>query len=118
MIIRNIDQNGDWVFGKGSSDYRKDLEATKIDLNTRLQSWKFDCFFALEEGVDYKNNLDRNTKIFLDQDIKRVVLQTQNILRINEYVSEIDEETRQLTVSISVATLYGNIENFTFSVGG
>lgn len=106
MIIRAVDENNDWLYGKGKSDYKKNLEALKQDLKTRLQSWKNDCFFALSEGVDYNNFLDKNTKIFLDRDTKKVMLQTEGVLRINTFNSEVDVN-RGYSGLANITTIYG-----------
>lgn len=116
MRIRGIDVNNDWLFGKGQNDYARDLEALKIDLKTRLQSWKFDCFFAEQEGVDYKNFLDRGTKTFLDNDVKRIILQTNGVLRIDTFTSEIVED-RVYQAESNIFTIYGDLE-FNFVQGG
>jgi hypothetical protein len=110
MIIRNVDENGDWVFGKGKNDYKKDQDALEVSLKTRLKSWKFDCFFDEQEGIDYKNYLDRNTQTFLDNDIKRVTLQTDGILRINSFESEIAVDDREYSANMNILTIYGNLE--------
>jgi hypothetical protein len=108
MKIRNVDINGDWVFGKGKNDYKKDLEALIVDLKTRIKEWKFDCFFAEQNGIDYKSFLNKGTKVFLDNDIKRVTLQTDGVLRINTFLSEIDPDTREYSVETSITSYFGD----------
>jgi len=110
MIIRNIDVNGDWIYGKGKNDYMRDLNALKVDLITRLKQWKFDCFFAVDEGIDYKNFLDRGTQIFLDNDIKRVTLQTDGVLRMDTFESTIELDERIYQAEMNIATIYGSFE--------
>lgn len=113
MIIRNVDSNNDWVFGKGKNDYKRDSEALVVDLKTRLQSWKYNCFFDKQEGIDYKSFLGRGTKLFLDADIKRVILQTEGVLRINTFSSILGRNDRNLTITANISTIYGEIEDFT-----
>jgi hypothetical protein len=110
MIIRSIDSTGDWVYGKGKNDYKRDKASLIQDLNTRLKEWKYDCFFAQLEGVDYKNFLDRGTQLFLDADIKKVILKTEGILRIDTFSSTIDKDTRLYTFQAQVFSIYGNLE--------
>lgn len=107
MTIRSVDSNGDWKFGKGRQNYRRDIEGLKIHLETRLKSWKGDCFFALLDGVDYNNFLDLGTQQFLERDIKRVILQTQEVMRINSFSSFLDREERNLTITAEIDTIYG-----------
>lgn len=107
MRIRAIDENGDWKFGKGIQDYLLDLEGLKVNLKTRLKSWKGDCFFALTEGVDYNNFLDLGTKSFLDRDIKRVILQTEGVILIKTFTSTLDRDSRDLTIECNIVTIFG-----------
>lgn len=109
MIIRATDENGDWVYGKGKNDYKKNRDALIEHLKTRLKSWKYDCFFAEQDGVDYKNFLDRGTKTFLDNDVKRIILQTEGVLRINTFESEISDD-REFSANVNIFTIYGNLE--------
>lgn len=111
MIIRRNDSDGDWTYGRGKADYLKDIDGLKQNLKTRLASWKNDCFFDLEAGVDYNNYLDIGTKFFLDQDIKKVILQTPDVIKINIYTSTLSD--RDLTVTANIYTIYGNI-NFIY----
>jgi len=108
MIIRALDSDGDWTFGKGNQNYLKKLDALKLNVVTRIKSWKGDCFYAQAEGVDYNNFLDVGTKDFLDRDIKRVILQTEGVLIINSYNSTLDRETREIRIEANINTIYGN----------
>lgn len=107
MIHRNLDSSNDWTFGRGIQNYTRDLDAVKINIKTRLQSWKSDCFFALTEGVDYNNLLDVGTKSLLDSDIKRVILQSEGVLRITSFESELDRTERGFSAEAEVDTIYG-----------
>ena len=108
-MIRAVDGQNDWLFGKGKNDYKKDLDEIKQNIKTRLKSWRYDCFYAINEGVDYNSFLDKNTQKELDRDIKRVLLQTANVLRINKFESEIDIN-RDYKIKTSITTIYGITE--------
>lgn len=107
MIIRNTDENGDWTFGKGKSDYLTDLDAVMGNIKSRLQSWVGDCFYAPAEGVDYNNYLDKNTEDLLISDQKRVILQSEGVLKIISYESELDRSTRGFTAQSEISTIFG-----------
>lgn len=108
MKIRATDTNGDWTFGKGKSNYRTELEAVAGNIKSRLLSWRGDCFFAPAEGVDYNNFMDKGTKDLLDSDIKRVILQSEGVLRINTYDSRLDNSIRGFTAEANILTIYGD----------
>ncbi len=107
MIIRSSTNQNDWTFGKGLSDYYRDQNAIIHNIRTRLLSWREDCFFAPAEGIDYNNFLDIGTKDLLDSDIKRVVLQSEGVVRINQYESTLERETRDFSANITVTTIFG-----------
>ena len=110
MIIRNLTAQNDWTFGSGIQNYKRDLDALKLNIETRLQSWKGDCFFAPLEGVDYNNYLDVGTKNFFDSDVKRVILQSEGVMKIISYESVLDREARILTASCTIVTIFGITE--------
>lgn len=108
-MIRAIDSMGDWVFGKGRQSFVRDLEGLKVDLITRLKSWKGDCFFDTAAGVDYNNFLDIGTQEFLERDIKRVILQTPDVIKIISFASELNRNDRNLTIETEIVTIYGDL---------
>jgi len=109
MIVRALDSNHDWQFGRGLQSYKKDLDALKQEIQTRLMQWQNNCFFAMTEGVDWANELDIGTQGILDLDIKRVILQTPGVLRIDGYSSTLDRDSRAVAISCQVQTIYGNL---------
>lgn len=109
MKVRALDSVGDWVFGRGIQSYVKDIDALKQSVMTRLRQWRNNCFFAMDEGVDWANELDIGTKGALDLDIKRTILRTSGVLRISEYTSTLDTDTRALAIEAHLDTVYGGI---------
>ncbi len=108
MIHRLIDQNGDWVFGRGHSSYVRGLDAILLNVKTRLLSWKGDCFFALREGVDYNNLLAHNTQGALESAIKRVILTSEGVLRIISFSLTLkNDKDRQVEIKTLIDTTYG-----------
>lgn len=109
MIMREIDATGDWTFGKGLSGYKKGLPALEQDLKTRLLSWKNDCFFAMQEGIDYQTLLDKGQQASLESAIKLEILQTEGVIGITpgSLIVVLDSTTRELSVQASIDTIYG-----------
>lgn len=90
MRIRNIDNNNDWRFGSGNNDYVTEAYAVGIDIKLRLQEWVNDCFFALNNGIAWQTRLGRNNqKLFLDDDIRRVARETNGVLNIINFQSQV-----------------------------
>ena len=107
--VRALDSLHDWQFGRGLQSYKSGLDALKQSVQTRLMQWKNNCFFAMDEGVDYANELDIGTKDALDSDIKRVILKTGDVLRIDDYSSTLDSDTRAVSISCDIQTNYGDL---------
>lgn len=110
MAVRAIDKNGDWMFGNGMSDYRTDLEEIKQNILTVLRSWKNDCFFDLDAGVDWKSYLGSFGR---DEDIKNDVvdnvLKVEGVVSVEKYEAFVDEN-RTIHLQITVNTIYGITE--------
>lgn len=107
MKTRALDAMGDWQFGRGLQSYVTEKNALKQNIATRLRSWRNDCFFAMDDGVDWNNFLDIGKKAFLDIDVKRIILQTEGVLRISSYTSTLNATDRAITISATVATIFG-----------
>ena len=108
MIIRNLDVNNDWTFGSGKQNYKSELDALELNIKTRLKEWKGDCFYSPDSGVDYYNFLDVGTKDFLDMDVKRVILQSEGVLKINSYESTLNSN-RSFSATATITTIYGTL---------
>ena len=106
MKIRMCDATGDWQFGKGLSDYARDNDAVKENLRTRLLSWKNDCFFAMKDGIDYRELLGKGMQASLVLAVKTQILASEGITKLNDVVAELDAN-RILTITCNVDTIYG-----------
>ena len=101
-------EDGDWKFGRGQNDFARGRDALILNLQTRLKSWRRDCFFAAFDGVDYERLLSIGTQSFLDADCKRVILQTDGVLRIDSFESVI--VGREYRATARIQTVYGVLE--------
>lgn len=106
MKIRKVDGSGDWQFGKGLSDYASELMAIEQNIRSRLLSWQGDCFFALQEGIDYQNLLDKGQEQNLIEATKAVILGSYGVTGVSE-VSSVLDVNRKLRVEYTVDTIYG-----------
>jgi len=105
MSFRNLDNNGDWTFGSGKQNYVKDNEEIRLDIKTRLNSWVNDCFFDLEAGIDWVNRLgSTNQKQLLEDDIKRIIAQTDGVSEILDF--EVTLINRTFTANYNINTIY------------
>lgn len=109
-ITRAIDSNGDWTFGHSMLNYKTDLEALKQNILTSLRSWKGDCFFDLQAGVDWINYLGSYGR---DEELKtniiKVVSEVEGVINVENYQAYLDEN-RKIKITFNVNTIYGTIE--------
>jgi hypothetical protein len=106
MRVRAVDTNNDWTFGFGQQSYKTGLAALQQQIQTRLQSWLGDCFFAPAEGVNWNNYLDIGTKQLLDIDICKIINTTGGVIKIISYESQI-LPNRKFALSVKISTIFG-----------
>lgn len=105
MRVRITDNNNDWTFGKGQSNYARDLNAVIIDIQMRLKEWYNDCFFNLTQGIPWDVRLgSHNQKELLDQDVQQTVLSVEGVLNIFNFESYTNG--RKYTCQFDVFTTY------------
>lgn len=109
MIVRTVRKNNnnqsEFVFGHGYTDYKSELAFVKQDVETALYEWKNDCFFDIEAGIDWKVRLGyHNQKDLLDEDIKELVVSRTGVLRIVNFESNVID--RLYVCTIEILTLY------------
>ena len=110
MIVRGVDGNNDWLFGKGKNDYKTEKNAIAQSIATRLQCFLGDCFFALEEGIDWFDQLGGKNTIELKLLISTRILNTYGVTYLNE-ISVLRNRQRNLTIIYNVDTVYGIVNN-------
>ena len=104
-MVRKLDKENDWQFGRGRADYiRKDPEIQQ-NIKTRLRSFKDDWFLDIEANIPWIELLSSfNKKREIEQEIKRVVLETDGVLRINKL--DIIVDNRVAKIEANIDTVY------------
>lgn len=108
MIIRKITAENDWTFGHGLSNYATDEAAINENIQTRLLSWLNDCFFALQEGVDWRSRLDARQEQPLLDELKANILQSFGVVGINSVQSIFDSTTRSIRIVYDIQTIFSS----------
>lgn len=111
MIVRALDVNHDWTFGKGKNNYLQKSDAIAQDIETRLLCFLGDCFFDITAGIDWWNLLNVRAKAALELNIAAVILNTGGVTALVQLSVNVNEATRQLSVSYVVNTIYTGIIN-------
>jgi hypothetical protein len=116
MTIRALDAAGDWTFGMGKQNYLTGSEAIAQDVQTKIQSWLNDLFFAMNFGVDWRNLLGgtnlATTQAAILMQVRTMILKSVGIVKINSVQANLDSN-RRLFISWSVNTIYSSTETGT-----
>lgn len=109
MRMRKLTASGDYSFGNGQNDFYRDVpEAVAQAVQTRLLLWVGEWFLNIESGTPWMTGiLGKKTKSLADATIQDRILNTEGVVSIENYDSEIDGETRHMTVSCELNTIYG-----------
>lgn len=116
MIFRNLDADGDWTFGRGKNDFLREQDAIGLNIKTRIMSWLNDCFFAMNEGIDWATRIgSKNQKDLLDADLKRVILSSENVTGLLSFESSV--LNRKYTADFSVETVFSKSYTDKITIG-
>lgn len=106
-IVRSLDTNHDWEFGKGQNDYKRNKAAVVQDIDTRLNCFLGDCFFDTSAGVDWFNFLGGKDQISLNLAVSAVILNTPDVVSLIQLSINLNHTTRKITMSYQVMTSFG-----------
>lgn len=109
MRVRTLDIRGDMTFGNGSLNFYADSsEAVLQCVYTRLKLWAGEWFLDTTEGTDWLGKcLGKNTLSSATAEIRRVILETEGVQRIDELTVEADANSRGVSVRGTITTDYG-----------
>lgn len=111
MKYRRLTNDWDWQMGHALADYLIDSPQTvEQAVLTRLKLFVGEWFNDTAEGTPWATDvLGKHTRTKYDPAIRRRILGTQGVTGITEYRSSYDGETRTLTISATVETIYGMV---------
>ena len=105
MKIRNVDQNHDWTFGQSLTNYVNANIAIALDNKMKIYEFTNDCFFALENGINWFVRLGmKDQKYELDRDIIRIAQSVEGTLNITDFQSTLNN--RYYSCSYYVYSIY------------
>ena len=107
MIVRAIDGDNDWQFGKGKNDYKSDLNAVSQNIKTRLQSFLNDCFFDANAGLDWWNLLGSKNQVGLTLSVSAIILKTEFVTKLEQLSLNLSDN-REISISYKVQTAFSN----------
>lgn len=116
MIIRALDGDNDWTFGRGKNDYLRENDAVAEEIATILRCFLGDCFFDVPQGIDWFNLLGTNNKLGLILQVKNKILNVEEVTGLIDLSVNLDEN-RNIFLQYSVSTVFSTQEPITKTVG-
>lgn len=113
MIVRRLDDSHDMTFGQGIANMADEAESVAQRVYTRLLLLFSEWFLDTDAGVPYLQDVTIKpaNMPLAEAVIKRTILETDGVLEIRSFNMTLDRETRRLTVSATVANVYGTTSN-------
>jgi hypothetical protein len=111
MKVRALDSNHDWTFGSGLANYKKDSDAVKQCVLTRLKSFLYNYFLDQYHGVNWFKHLSKNPDVeAMRQDIKNNVFAVDGIASIDSLDIKYDTIARKAYIQLQYTDIY-NVSN-------
>lgn len=109
MRYRKLSPTGDYQFGNGQSDFYRDVPAAVGQAcQTRLTLWLGESFVDIEDGTPYiQGVLGKHSLAVANGTIQTRALGTQGLTDLNNFESEVNPDTRAMTVAFDIDTVYG-----------
>jgi hypothetical protein len=111
MIMRGLDANGDWNFGKGVNDYTTANAAIGELIQTRLNTFLGECFFATDKGLDWFNLLGTKSVVPLKLAVNAAILNTPGVTKIIDVQVLLQSSNRSVSVTYHVETIYTQLKS-------
>lgn len=122
MLLRAVLNNQEsssrtWVFGRGYSSYKSGQSAVAQDIKSSLLEFENDCYWALQNGIDWQTRLGyHNQKDLLDEDILSTIQERSDVLSVEDFESQVFDRT--YLAQCKIYSIYSeNPINFTFNQG-
>ena len=110
MKVRKLDSDGDMVFGHGDEDFYKDsAEGVAQNARTRLQLWWGQWFLDTSEGTPWLEKV-LGKQSAADIIVRERILGTPGVKEITSFESVADPDTRTLSFTAEISTVYGSTE--------
>jgi hypothetical protein len=111
MRYRKLTSSGDFTFGTSADYYVNNPEAVAQAVKTRLELWEGEWFLDVTEGTPYATEvLGEHTQLLYDMAIRNRILGTQGVIGIEDYASDLNRETRALSIRATISTIYGQVQ--------
>lgn len=118
MILSALDDDKDWTFGRGRSNYITGGRAIAQKVMCRIRSFKNDNPLNMDDNIDWLYLLsEKNTEQQILREIERVVLATDGVMQIIELSMTVNKTTRKQAIELRMQTVFDE-QTLLFPVSG
>ena len=109
MRYRKLDSSGDYSLGTGADFLVDSPDTVAQAIRTRLALWTGEWFLDTSDGMPWSEQVlgKRQRGKNYDAAIRQRIMETDGVTEITEYSSAFDGNSRALTVTATVSTIYG-----------
>lgn len=107
MRYRHLDADGDYVLGGATAFLVNSPETVGQAVATRLRLTRGEWFLDTTVGLPRDQVVGKNTQATADSAIRNCILGTQGVTEITAYESSLDANSRALSVTATLTTIYG-----------
>lgn len=109
MRVRKMTASGDYSFGNNQLDFYKDTpEAVGQNVQTSLLLWLGEWYLNTDLGTPYMQGiLGKYSQEVANTTIQDQILNVDGVTNISDFQSIIDPDTRSLSVTCSIDTIFG-----------
>jgi len=110
MKIAALDSAGDWTFGQGLGNYATGEPAIQENIKTKLMVFLGECFFALNDGIDWWNfiggkNPAAQAGIILQS--RQIIAKAYGVVRVKSVNAVLIN--RRLAVTYAITDIYSRV---------
>ncbi|MBE0469603.1 MAG: hypothetical protein IBX55_08885 [Methyloprofundus sp.] len=118
MKVSGLDKNKDWTFGRGKATYIQDSAAIAQAVETRIKEFKNDWYADVDAGIDWLTLLsNRNTQKQIENEIRRVILQTRGVIALTALDFSVNSNTRHATITAAYQDIFNKMFTQIIEVG-
>lgn len=106
MNFRQLTATGDWTFGGGLSNYASGQQAIALNIQTAVLMWAGDCFFSLNNWINWKGLLNVGQQKNLNAALQSLLSQLFGVQAIVSATVVVNTTTRQFFATYTIDTVY------------
>ena len=110
MTFRGLTATGDWTWGNGVQNYLTAEAAIEANIQTALQIFLGECFWATGFGVDWITLLssagEAQTAANIILQTRTIIIQSFGVTSVNSVRPSFNSSNRHFSLTYNISTIY------------